>query len=294
MKGIILAGGKGSRLFPVTLGVSKQLLPVYDKPMVYYPLSVLMQAEIKEILLISTPHDLGQYKRLLGNGSQWGINLTYLNQDQPNGLAEAFIIGESFIKDDPVCLVLGDNIFHGSNFSKYLKEAINQSIKKQKATIFGVKVNDPQRYGVITFDNKGNPTEIIEKPKVPKSDYAVAGLYFYPNSVIKIAKTIEPSKRGELEITSVNQNYLNQKNLHLEKLGKGFTWLDTGTHESLLEAGQFIQTIEKRQGAKVGCLEEIAFENGWISKENVISSAKVFKNNGYGDYLLKKYSKDEN
>lgn len=294
MKGIILAGGMGSRLFPVTKGVSKQLLPVYDKPMVYYPLSVLMQAEIKNILLISTPHDLGQYKRLLGDGSQFGIRLSYLKQDQPNGLAEAFIIGESFIKDDSVCLVLGDNIFHGTNLASYLKKATLKTNTKQKATIFGVRVKDPQRYGVVTFDNKGNPTEIIEKPIVPKSDYAVAGLYFYPNSVIKIAKTIEPSKRGELEITSVNQNYLIHKNLHLEKLEKEFTWLDTGTHESLLQASQFIQTIEKRQGVKVGCLEEIAYENGWISKEDVIRSAKGFKHNGYGDYLLKKYSKDEN
>jgi glucose-1-phosphate thymidylyltransferase len=293
MKGIILAGGIGSRLFPVTKGVSKQLLPVYDKPMVYYPLSVLMQAEIKDILLISTPHDLDQYKRLLGNGDNWGINLNYAKQENPNGLAEAFIIGESFIKNDPVCLVLGDNIFHGSNLVNHLKTAIHKTNTKQEATIFGVRVKDPQRYGVVTYDNKGNPIEIIEKPEVPKSDYAVAGLYFYPNSVIKIAKTIKPSERGELEITSVNQTYLNEENLYLEKLGKGFTWLDTGTHESLLEASQFIQTIEKRQGIKVGCLEEIAFENGWISKENIIKSAKVFKYTGYGDYLLKKYSKDE-
>ena len=294
MKGIILAGGQGSRLFPVTRGVSKQLLPVYDKPMVYYPLSVLMQAEIKDILLISTPHDLGQYKRLLGDGSQWGIRLSYLKQDQPNGLAEAFIIGESFIKDDPVCLVLGDNIFHGSNLVSHLKTATHKTNTNQKATIFGVRVKDPQRYGVITFDNKGNPIEIIEKPKVPKSDYAVAGLYFYPNSVIKVAKTIEPSKRGELEITSVNQTYLNEENLHLEKLEGGFTWLDTGTHESLLEASQFIQTIEKRLGIKVGCLEEIAFQNEWISKESIVKSAMLLKHTGYGDYLLKKYSKDEN
>jgi len=294
MKGIILAGGQGSRLFPVTRGVSKQLLPVYDKPMVYYPLSVLMQAEIKDILLISTPHDLGQYKRLLGDGSQWGIRLSYLKQDQPNGLAEAFIIGESFIKDDSVCLVLGDNIFHGSNLVSHLKTATHKTNTNQKATIFGVRVKDPQRYGVITFDNKGNPIEIIEKPKVPKSDYAVAGLYFYPNSVIKVAKTIEPSKRGELEITSVNQTYLNEENLHLEKLEGGFTWLDTGTHESLLEASQFIQTIEKRLGIKVGCLEEIAFQNEWISKESIVKSAMLLKHTGYGDYLLKKYSKDEN
>jgi glucose-1-phosphate thymidylyltransferase len=294
MKGIILAGGKGSRLFPVTKGVSKQLLPVYDKPMVYYPLSVLMQAEIKEILLISTPHDLDQYKRLLGDGSQWGINLSYLKQNKPNGLAEAFIIGESFIKDDSICLALGDNIFHGSSFSKYLKEAINQSTQNQKATIFGVKVKDPQRYGVIKFDKKGNALKIEEKPDFPESDYAVAGLYFYPNSVVEIAKTIEPSKRGELEISSINQIYLNKLKLHVEKLGSGFTWLDTGTHESLLEAGQFIQTIEKRQGTKVACLEEIAFQNGWISKGNIIKNADSLYQTGYGEYLINKVLKSEN
>jgi len=294
MKAIILAGGIGSRLFPVTLGVSKQLLPVYDKPMVYYPLSVLMEAGIREVLLISTPHDLDQYKRLLGDGSKWGINLSYLKQEKPNGLAEAFIIGESFIKDDPVCLILGDNIFHGSNLSSHLKSAIIQTVELQKATVFGVKVNDPQRYGVISFDDKGNPNEIIEKPKYPKSDYAVAGLYFYPNSVIKIAKTIKPSNRGELEITSINQIYLNEKKLHLEKLGRGFTWLDTGTHESLLEASQFIQTIEKRQGIKVGCLEEVAYDNGWISKKTLIITAQSLGHTGYGEYLLNKYSEDEN
>ena len=290
MKGIILAGGKGSRLYPVTNGVSKQLLPVYDKPMVYYPLSVLMHSGIKEILLVSTPDDLDQYQRLLGNGTQWGINLSYLKQDKPNGLAEAFILGESFIENDPVCLILGDNIFYGSNLLSHLKSAIIQTIELQKATVFGVKVNDPQRYGVISFDDKGNPNEIIEKPKHPKSDYAVAGLYFYPNSVIKIAKTIKPSNRGELEITSINQIYLNDKKLHLEKLGSGFTWLDTGTHESLLEASQFIQTIEKRQGIKVGCLEEIALLNNWITKEAVIKYAKLLKHTGYGNYLLKKYN----
>ena len=289
MKGIILAGGKGSRLFPVTKGVSKQLLPVYDKPMVYYPLSVLMQAQIKEILLISTPHDLDQYKRLLGDGSQWGINLSYLKQDQPNGLAEAFIIGESFIKSDSICLVLGDNIFHGPSFSKYLKDAIHQSTRNQKATIFGVKVKDPQRYGVIKFDKNGNALKIEEKPDLPESDFAVAGLYFYPNSVIEISKKIKPSNRGELEISSVNQIYLNELKLHVEKLGSGFTWLDTGTHESLLEASQFIQTIEKRQGIKVGCLEEIAFENKWISKETVIKNANSLKHTDYGEFLIKKY-----
>jgi len=294
MKGIILAGGTGSRLFPVTKGVSKQLLPIYDKPMVYYPLSVLMQAEIKEILLISTPQDLGQYQRLLGDGSRWGINLSYLKQDKPNGLAEAFIIGESFIKSDPVCLVLGDNIFYGSDLISHLKFAINQTNESQKATVFGVKVKDPQRYGVISFDEKGNPNEIIEKPKIPSSDYAVAGLYFYPNSVIEIAKTIKPSDRGELEITSINQFFLNDKKLNIEKLEREFTWLDTGTHESLLEASQFIQTIEKRQGLKVGCLEEVAFQNGWISKQLLIKTANSLKNTGYGEYLINKYSGNDN
>ena len=294
MKGIILAGGTGSRLFPVTKGVSKQLLPVYDKPMVYYPLSVLMQAGIKDILLISTPHDLDQYKRLLGNGNQWGINLNFIKQKNPNGLAEAFIIGENFIKNDPVCLVLGDNIFHGYNFHEHLKEASDQTCANQKATVFGIKVNDPQRYGVIRFDKSGTAIEIEEKPKFPKSDYAVAGLYFYPNSVIEIAKKIKPSERGELEITSINQIFLKQNKLHVEKLGRGFTWLDTGTHESLLEASQFIQTIEKRQGIKVACLEEIAFQNGWISKKLIIDLADPLKHTGYGEYLINKYSKDEN
>ena len=294
MKGIILAGGTGSRLFPVTMGVSKQLLPVFDKPMVYYPLSVLMQAEIKEILLISTPHDLVQYQRLLGDGSQWGLNISYLKQNKPNGLAEAFILGESFIKNDPVCLVLGDNIFYGSNLSSHLKSATDQTIKFDNASVFGVKVNDPQRYGVVSFDNNGNPVEIIEKPKNPKSDYAVAGLYFFPNTVINIAKTIKPSIRGELEITSINQVYLNEKKLHLEKLSRGFTWLDTGTHESLLEASQFIQTIEKRQGIKVGCLEEIAQQKGWTTEESVVKYAMTLKHTGYGKYLLKKYNKYEN
>ena len=293
MKGIILAGGLGSRLFPVTKGVSKQLLPVYDKPMIYYPLSVLMQAKIKEVLLISTPHDLNQYQRLLGDGSQWGISLNYLKQDKPNGLAEAFTIGESFINRDPVCLILGDNIFYGSNLVDHLKNAILKTNENQKATIFGVKVKDPQRYGVLTFNKKGFLEEIIEKPKIPQSDYAVAGLYFYPNSVIKVAKTIKPSKRGELEITSVNQIYLNEDKLHLEKLGRGFTWLDTGTHESLLEASQFIQTIEKRQGIKVACLEEIAYQNKWIQKKLILKAARLLINTGYGNYLLNKYSKDE-
>jgi len=294
MKGIILAGGMGSRLFPVTKGVSKQLLPVYDKPMVYYPLCILMQAGIKDILLISTPYDLNQYQRLLGNGDKWGVSLSYIKQDNPNGLAEAFIIGEDFIKNDSVCLVLGDNIFHGYNFIEHLKEATNQTYANQKATVFGVKVADPQRYGVIKFDKQGNAVEIEEKPKFPKSDYAVAGLYFYPNSIIGIAKKIKPSDRGELEITSVNQIFLNQKKLHVEKLGRGFTWLDTGTHESLLEASHFIQTIEKRQGLKVGCVEEVAFQNGWISKQLLIKTANSLKNTGYGEYLINKYSGNDN
>lgn len=294
MKGIILAGGTGSRLFPVTKGVSKQLLPVYDKPMVYYPLSVLMQAGIKDILLISTPHDLNQYKRLLGDGNQWGINLSYIKQDNPNGLAEAFILGKNFIKNDSVCLVLGDNIFHGYNFYEHLKEAANQTYTNQKATVFGIKVKDPQRYGVIEFDENGLAIEIEEKPKSPKSDYAVAGLYFYPNTIIGIAKKIKPSGRGELEITSVNQVYLKDKNLHVQKLGRGFTWLDTGTHESLLEASQFIHTIEKRQGLKVGCVEEVAYLKGWISKESLIDLVQPLKQTGYGEYLINKYSKNEN
>ena len=290
MKGIILAGGIGSRLFPVTKGVSKQLLPVYDKPMVYYPLSVLMQAEIKEILIISTPNDLNQYKRLLGDGSQWGISLSYIKQDKPNGLAEAFIIGESFIDNDSVCLILGDNIFYGSKLVSHLKNAINKTNQDQKAIIFGVKVNDPQRYGVISFNKEGNPDKIIEKPKFPQSDYAVAGLYFYPNSVIKFAKTIIPSNRGELEITSLNQIYLDQNNLELIKLETDFKWLDTGTHDSLLEASQFIQRIEKKEGVKVGCIEEIAFQNKWINKEQIVKYAEQLHTTGYGEYLLKKYS----
>ena len=294
MKGIILAGGKGSRLFPVTMGVSKQLLPVYDKPMVYYPLTVLMQAGIKDILLISTPQDLYQYERLLGNGNQWGVNLSYIKQDNPNGLAEAFILGENFIKNDSVCLVLGDNIFHGYNFYEHLNEAANQTYANKKATVFGIKVKDPQRYGVIEFDEDELAIEIEEKPKFPKSDYAVAGLYFYPNSVIEIAKKIKPSDRGELEITSVNQVYLKDKNLHVEKLGRGFTWLDTGTHESLLEASQFIHTIEKRQGLKVGCVEEVGYLKGWISKESLIDLVQPLKHTGYGEYLINKYSKNEN
>ena len=262
MKAILLAGGQGSRLYPVTLGVSKQLLPVYDKPMVYYPLSVLILARIKEILIISTPNDICSYERLLGDGSHYGINLHYKIQEQPKGLAEAFIIGEEFIGEDPVCLILGDNIFYGIDFSEKLELVVGRTILKNKATIFGYNVVNPQRYGVIEFDSVGNCISLEEKPLNPKSNKAVVGLYFYPNSVIEVAKSIPPSKRGELEITSVNEYYLNRGKLIIEQLGTGFTWLDTGTHESLIEAGQFIETIEKRQGVKVGCLAGLAFQMG--------------------------------
>ena len=294
MKGIILAGGTGSRLFPVTKGVSKQLLPVFDKPMVYYPISILMQAGIMDILLISTPQDLSQYERLLGDGSKWGISLKYIKQDNPNGLAEAFIIGEKFIQNHSVCLILGDNIFHGLNFSKHLKGIVVNTEINKKATVFAVNVKDPERYGVVDFDSNEIPIGIEEKPKSPKSDFAVAGLYFYPNSVINIAKKITPSNRGELEITSINQNYLIDKKLIIKKLERGFTWLDTGTHESLLEASQFIQTIEKRQGIKVGCPEEVAYQNGWISKKKLIGIANCLKNSSYGEFLINKYAKHEN
>ena len=290
MKGIILAGGTGSRLFPVTHGVSKQLLPVYDKPMVYYPLSVLMIAGIREILVITTPKDLKQYDNLLGNGSQWGIVIKYKRQVKPRGLADAFILGEKFIGQDPVCLILGDNIFHGLNFAKQLSEVVERTKLGLYATIFGYYVKEPERYGVIEFDKLGNPISIREKPLEPKSNQAVVGLYFYPNSVTKIAKTVKPSKRGELEITSVNEFYLKNKNLIVEKLGRGFAWLDTGTHESLLEAGQFIQTIEKRQGLKIACLEEIAFEKGFINREKLLERASKMKNTSYGDYLIKRFS----
>ena len=294
MKGIILAGGSGSRLFPTTNIITKQLLPIYNKPMIYYPLSTLMLAGIRDILIISTPQDLSKYKELLGDGNNFGIRLFYKIQPEPKGIAEAFIIGEDFIKTHPVCLILGDNIFYGYNFHEHLKEATNQTCVNQKATVFGIKVNDPHRYGVIAFDKSGIAVDIEEKPKFPKSDYAVAGLYFYPNSVIEMAKKIKPSDRGELEITSINQIFLKENKLHIEKLGRGFTWLDTGTHESLLEASQFIQTIEKRQGLKVGCLEEIAYQNGWISKKLIIDLAEPLKYTGYGEYLINKYSNDEN
>jgi glucose-1-phosphate thymidylyltransferase len=290
MKAILLAGGTGSRLFPVTLGVSKQLLPVYDKPMVYYPLSILMEAGIREVLLISTIEDLGQYERLLGDGNQWGISLQYKAQQKPNGLAEAFILGEKFIGEQAVCLILGDNIFYGVDFSAQLEEVKQRTALGNKATIFGYTVKDPQRYGVIEYDNDGNAISIEEKPNNPKSNEAVVGLYFYPNSVIEISKQIKPSKRGELEISAVNQKYLDQGNLQVEVLGRGFAWLDTGTHESLLEAGQFINTIEKRQGLKVGCLEEIAFEKGFISKEQLLEGSEKMKQTEYGSYLIKKYS----
>ena len=290
MKAILLAGGTGSRLFPVTLGVSKQLLPIYDKPMIYYPLSTLLLAGIREILIISTPEDIGAYKRLLGSGNQWGIQLSYTIQQEPRGLAEAFLLGVDFIGDDPVCLILGDNIFYGLNFSEQLEAVVIRTQLGEKATIFGYTVKDPQRYGVIEFDPQGKALSIEEKPIQPKSNKAVVGLYFYPNSVLEIANKVTPSARGELEITSVNQSYLEAENLHVESLGKGFAWLDTGTHESLLAAGQFIKTIETRQGLKVGCLEEIAYEKGYISKEQLQTQAQSLKGTSYGDYLLERYS----
>ena len=291
MKAILLAGGTGSRLFPVTLGVSKQLLPIYDKPMIYYPLSTLLLAGIRDILIISTPEDIGAYKRLLGDGNQWGIQLSYTIQQQPRGLAEAFLLGEDFIGQDAVCLVLGDNVFYGDGFQALLKSAIERTQSTQTATVFGYSVKNPQRYGVIEFDEQGKALSIEEKPLQPKSDKAVVGLYFYPNSVLEIAKNVKPSARGELEITSVNQAYLEAKNLYVEPLGRGFAWLDTGTHESLLAAGQFIETIEKRQGLKVGCLEEIAFEKGFITKAQLLTQAHKLQNTTYGDYLLERYAK---
>lgn len=288
MKGIILAGGSGTRLYPITKGVSKQLTPIYDKPMVYYPLSVLMLAGITEILIISTPHDLPQFKNLLGDGADIGIKLSYKEQPSPDGLAQAFIIGEDFIGDDDVCLVLGDNIFHGHGLIDLLEKSISNVSELKKATVFGYYVKDPERYGVAEFDEQGNVLSLVEKPEEPKSNYAVVGLYFYPNSVIEIAKTIKPSDRGELEITTVNQTYLEQGNLMVELMGRGYAWLDTGTHESLLEASNFIQTIENRQGLKVACLEEIAFEKGYISKEELIRLAEPLKKNQYGQYLLRR------
>ena len=287
MKGIVLAGGSGTRLYPITKGVSKQMLPIYDKPMIYYPISVLMLAGIRDILIISTPHDLPGFRRLLGDGSDYGVNFSYAEQPSPDGLAQAFIIGEEFIGDDSACLVLGDNIFHGTGFSKMLKAAVEDAEQNSKATVFGYWVSDPERYGVAEFDNGGNCLSIEEKPAVPKSNYAVVGLYFYPNKVVEIAKSIKPSARGELEITTVNQNFLNDGELKVQTLGRGFSWLDTGTHDSLSEASTFIEVIEKRQGLKIACLEGIAYRQGWISEEKMRELAQPMIKNQYGQYLLR-------
>ena len=287
MKGIVLAGGSGTRLYPITKGVSKLMLPIYDKPMVYYPISVLMLAGIRDILIISTPYDLPGFRRLLGDGSDYGVRFTYAEQPSPDGLAQAFLIGEEFIGDDSACLVLGDNIFYGNGFTRMLKEAVRTAEEESKATVFGYWVSDPERYGVAEFDRAGNCISIEEKPKAPKSNYAVVGLYFYPNKVVEVAKNIRPSARGELEITSVNQCFLNEHSLKVQTLGRGFAWLDTGTHDSLSEASTFVEVIEKRTGLKVGCLEGIAYRQGWIDEERMRALAQPMLKNQYGQYLLK-------
>ena len=294
MKGIVLAGGSGTRLYPITKGVSKQLLPIYDKPMVYYPISVLMLAGIRDILIISTPYDLPGFQRLLGDGSDFGVKFSYAEQPSPDGLAQAFIIGEEFIGNDSVCLVLGDNIFHGNGLSKMLRQAVSLAENEKKATVFGYWVADPERYGVAEFDKNGKVLSIEEKPKEPKSNYAVVGLYFYPNKVVKVAKNIKPSARGELEITSVNQEFLNDGELNVQLMGRGFAWLDTGTHDSLAEASTFIEVIEKRQGLKVACLESIAYEEGWLTSEEIRRIAKPMEKNQYGQYLLKMADNERN
>lgn len=287
MKGIVLAGGSGTRLYPITKGVSKQLLPIFDKPMVYYPISVLMLAGIRDILIISTPDDLPSFRRLLGDGSDYGVNFTYAEQPSPDGLAQAFVIGKEFIGDDTVCMVLGDNIYHGAGFEEMLQNAVQRAENEQLATVFGYWVSDPQRYGVAEFDAEGKCISIEEKPVQPKSNYAVTGLYFYPNKVVDIAATIRPSARGELEITSVNQAFLEEEKLHVDTLGRGYAWLDTGTHDSLSEASTFIEVIEKRQGLKIACLEAIAYEKGWITAEKLREAAMPMAKNPYGQYLLK-------
>jgi len=287
MKGIILAGGNGTRLYPATLPIVKQLLPIYDKPMIYYPLSILMLSGIREILIISTPKDLPRFQELFKDGSHLGLNLSYIEQPKPNGLAEAFILGDDFVGDDNVCLVLGDNIFYGHGLPEMLKNSTDVVKDENKAVVFGYYVKDPNKYGVVQFDKNGNVISIEEKPENPKSNYAVTGLYFYPNDVLEIAKKIKPSKRGELEITSVNQAYLEQNRLKVELMGRGYAWLDTGTHENLIDAARFIQTVELRQGLKIGCIEEIAYFNGWITKEALLERAKSMKKNEYGNYLLK-------
>jgi len=286
MKGIILAGGSGTRLYPITKGVSKQLLPIYDKPMIYYPLSVLMLSGIRDILIITTPEDSSAFRRLLGDGTDFGISISYAIQPSPDGLAQAFLIGEDFIGKDDVCLILGDNIFYGQHFSQMLSQAVNNVKQEQKATVFGYYVKDPERYGVAEFDSAGNVLSIEEKPTQPKSNYAVVGLYFYPNKVVKVAKSIKPSARGELEITTVNQEFLNDGELKVQLLGRGFAWLDTGTHDSLSEASNFVETLEKRQGLKISCLEEIAYRKGWITVEKLQELAKPMLKNQYGQYLL--------